>query len=322
MAVYTHVAEEDLEAFLAGYDLGSVTSFKGIAEGVENTNYLLRTDRAAYILTLYEKRVNRDELPFFLNLMSHLSDRGIDCPVPIKDQSGNELNELCGRPAALVSFLDGGSVTRPSPAHCAEVGAGLARMHNAVVDFDGYRPNALAHEGWRELASKCLSTADNLESGLAAMIEDELTYLDDNWPDDLPSGVIHADLFPDNVFFLNDSLSGLIDFYFACNDLLVYDLAICMNAWCFEPDGSFNATKARRLTNAYHRERHFTPDEMTALPVLARGAALRFLLTRLFDWIHQVEGAVVQVKNPLEYAKKLRFHRRVKGPGEYGLIQE
>ena len=319
MAVYTHVEEEELEAFLADYDVGGVRSFKGIAEGVENTNYLLDAEKGRYILTLYEKRVDQNDLPFFLSLMDHLAHKGIACPVPIRNSEGNQLGELNGRPAAMVSFLEGVSVGRPTAKHCAEVGAGLARMHVAVADFDMKRPNSLAHEGWRALAQDCLHAADDVEDGLAAMIEDELAYLDDHWPANLPEGVIHADLFPDNVFFLNDSLSGLIDFYFACTDTFMYDLAICMNAWCFERDGSFNATKARRLTAAYGQERPYADAEIAALPILARGAALRFLLTRLYDSINTVEGAVVQTKDPMEYVRKLRFHRRVKGAGEYGL---
>ncbi|TDI60767.1 MAG: homoserine kinase [Alphaproteobacteria bacterium] len=319
MAVFTHVEEEELEAFLKDYDLGDIQAFKGIAEGVQNTNYLLTTTKGAYILTLYEPGIDKTELPFFLDLMDHLSKNGLACPVPIKTRNGDELGELCGRPAALVSFLNGVSVGRPTAHHCAEVGRGLAQMHNAVVDFPGKRANSLAHEGWRSLADTCLEAADEIEPGLANLITNELKYLDDNWPEGLPEGVIHADLFPDNVFFLGNDLSGLIDFYFACNDTFIYDLAICMNAWCFERDGSFNATKARRMTAAYGMERPYTEDEIHALPILARGAALRFLLTRLYDSINQVEGAMVETKNPMEYAKKLQFHQRVKNAGEYGL---
>jgi homoserine kinase type II len=319
MAVYTHVEEEELEAFLKGYDVGEIRSFKGIAEGVQNTNYLLGTNKANFILTLYERGSDLSELPFFLKLMEHLANKGVACPIPIPAKDGNQLNKLCDRPAAIVSFLDGVSVSKPTAHHCAEVGRGLARMHKAVADFDGHRANSLAHAGWRSLAEECLHAADAVQAGLADIIEKELSFLDDHWPEGLPSGVIHADLFPDNVFFLNNDLSGLIDFYFACNDTFMYDLAICMNAWCFEKDGSFNATKARRLTTAYGKERPYTDAEIQALPTLARGAALRFLLTRLYDSINQVDGAFVQTKDPLEYTKKLRFHQRVKGAGEYGL---
>ncbi len=319
MAVYTHVDEDALSAFLASYDLGSILTFKGIAEGVENSNYLLQTDGGTFILTLYEKRVDEAELPFFLDLMSHLAAKGIACPTPIEGKDGKALRPLCGRPAALISFLKGLSVMRPDPIHCAEVGSAIADMHLAVADFAGARPNSLDLNGWRELAGQCRGKADSVYTGLEAMIGEELDYLARNWPANLPQGVIHADLFPDNVFFIGEKLTGVIDFYFACNDALAYDLAIAINAWCFEPDGSFNATKARRLMNGYKAHRALEPAEIKGLPTLARGAALRFLLTRLYDWINQVEGAMVRPKDPREYIKKMRFHQRVKGPGEYGL---
>ncbi|MFN3232412.1 MAG: homoserine kinase [Alphaproteobacteria bacterium] len=319
MAVYTHVDEEALSAFLRNYDLGNILTFKGIAEGVENSNYLLQTDGGTFILTLYEKRVDEADLPFFLNLMSHLAEKGIPCPTPIEGLDGRALRTLCGRQAALISFLKGLSVDRPNAGHCAELGSGMAEMHLAVSDFDGTRANALDLAGWRQLANACAAHADAVQPGLMQMIEEELSYLAGCWPADLPRGVIHADLFPDNVFFIGEKLTGLIDFYFACTEALAYDLAIAMNAWCFEPDGAFNATKARRLMNAYTAHRPLEPREIETLSILARGAALRFLLTRLYDWVNQVEGALVKPKDPSEYIKKLRFHQRVKGPGEYGL---
>ena len=319
MAVYTHVDEDALAGFMAHYDLGPVIALKGIAEGVENSNYLLQTAEGNFILTLYEKRVDENDLPFFLDLMHHLADKGIPCPLPVDGKDGESLRELCGRPAALISFLRGLSLDRPTPAQCDALGEGLARMHLAVTDFDGSRDNALGLDGWRDLAGTCAKKGDSVEPGLTALIGRELEHLAKAWPADLPTGVIHADLFPDNVFFIGEELTGFIDFYFACTDAFAYDLAICLNAWCFEPDGSFNATKARRMTSAYTRVRPLSEAEVNALPTLARGAALRFLLTRLYDWINQVDGALVRPKDPREYAKKLRFHQRVKGPGEYGL---
>lgn len=319
MAVYTHVDEDALSAFVAHYDLGPVEALKGIAEGVENSNYLLQTAEGRFILTLYEKRVEENDLPFFLSLMRHLADKGIPCPTPVTGRDGKALRVLCNRPAALISFLTGLSVDKPNPAQCQAVGVGMAHMHLAVTDFDGTRVNALGLDGWRNLADQCLADADSVQPGLANLIEDELIYLSDRWPTALPTGVIHADLFPDNVFFMGDDLTGLIDFYFACTDAFAYDLAVCLNAWCFEPDRAFNATKARRMTAGYQAVRPFNEEEIDALPVLARGAALRFLLTRLYDWINQVDGALVKPKDPLEYVHKLRFHQRVTGPGEYGL---
>ncbi len=319
MAVYTEVSDQDLAAFVAEYDIGGVVACKGIAEGVENSNYLLQTESGVYILTLYEKRVARADLPFFLGLMQHLAARGIACPTPIRGRDGHALRELAGRPAAINSFLRGVWLRRPEAHHCAQVGSALARMHLAGADFPLARRNALSVEGWQRLVGQCVARADQVEDGLAAELEGEIEAIAGAWPSELPQGVIHADLFPDNVFFLDDKLSGLIDFYFACNDFFAYDLAVCLNAWCFEPDQDFNVTKARQMLSAYRGVRPFSREELTALPLLARGAALRFLLTRLYDWLNRVRGAMVQPKDPREYLKKLRFHRQVSGPGEYGL---
>ncbi len=319
MAVYTEVPDGELEAFVAEYDIGQVVSCKGIAEGVENSNYLLRTTTGSYILTLYEKRVARADLPFFLGLMEHLAANGIACPTPIRARDGEALRELCGRPAAIVSFLEGMWPRRPTPRHCQLVGETLARMHIAGADFPGRRANDLSLAGWRKLFAASADRADEVRPGLAEELAAELEVLEAGWPTGLETGVIHADLFPDNVFFLGDRLSGIIDFYFACNDFFAYDLAICLNAWCFEPDGSFNVTKARLMLAAYRKVRSLSAAELGALPMLARGGAMRFLLTRLYDWLHHPPGAFVKRKDPLEYLHKLRFHAGVRGPGAYGL---
>ena len=316
MAVYTEVSAEEIETFVAEYGLGEVLSFKGIAEGVENSNYLLQTAEGNFILTLYEKRVEAGDLPFFLGLMEHLAAR---CPVPLHARDGRALRELCGRPAALVSFLEGLWPRRIQTFHCAALGGAMARMHLAGADFALRRENALSVAGWRPLMDSCRARADEVQPGLAKALESELSHLEAAWPKDLPAGVIHADLFPDNVFFRGERLTGLIDFYFACNDFFAYDLAICLNAWCFEQDNAFNVTKARMLLQSYRRERPFSEAELAALPLLARGSALRFLLTRLYDWLHHPEGAFVKPKDPLEYWKKLQFHQQVQGPGAYGL---
>lgn len=319
MAVYTEITDDDLTTFLAAYDIGHVVSLKGIAEGVENSNYLLQTDRAHYILTIYEKRVAEGDLPFFLGLMDHLADRNFPCPTPIHGRDGEALRRLADKPAAIVSFIEGLWVRRPTPDHCAQLGAALAQMHLAGDGFERRRGNALSVADWRPLFERCRADADTVETGLADSIAGELTDIEKTWPTDLPHGVIHADLFPDNVLFLENKLSGFIDFYFACNDFFAYDIAVCLNAWCFETDGSFNITKAKALLTAYRRHRTITPEELAGLPLLARGAAMRFLLTRLFDWLNQVPGALVQPKDPLEYWRKLHFHRGVTGPGAYGL---
>ena len=319
MAVYTRVDREQARAFLESYDLGELLVLEGICQGVENSNYLVVTARGRFILTIYEKRVAREDLPFFLGLMDHLAARGVPCPVPIHGRDGRALRELAGKPAALVSFLEGRSPARIHPEHCRALGAALARLHLAGRDFPMHRDNALGRASWRPLFESCRARADEVERGLEGELDRELRDLARCWPQGLPEGIIHADLFPDNVFFDDYRVSGLIDFYFACNDLFAYDLAICMNAWCFERSSEFNITKARALLRGYRSERPLTPAEIEALPVLARGAAVRFLLTRLYDWLNPAPGALVRPKDPMEYVKKLRFHRGVSGPGAYGL---
>ncbi len=319
MAVYTPVEQEDLLTFLESYDLGNVIAFKGIAEGVENSNFFLETDRGRFILTLYEKRVERADLPFFIGLMEHLAAAGIPCPTPIRGRNGKALRELNDRPAAIISFLQGLSPQRPKVAHCAETGRALARFHLASADFALKRPNSLSVDGWGALLDATVDRADEVRPGLANDLSEEFGHLMAAWPTDLPWGVIHADLFPDNVFFIGERLSGLIDFYFACNDALAYDMAICINAWCFERDNSLNITKARALLAAYESVRPLTDAERKALPTLARGCCLRFLLTRLFDWVNHPPDAMVTPKDPLEYWQRLRFHQGIKGIGGYGL---
>jgi homoserine kinase type II len=320
MAVYTDVTADELAEFLKSYQLGELLSYKGIAEGVENSNFLLHTTSGYFILTLYEKRVAKGDLPFFLGLMTHLASRGINCPQPVKAKSGEVLGALAGRPAAIISFLEGIWPRKPSVAHCAGVGEVLARMHLAGADFPMCRANALSVSGWRPLFEQAASRADEVQIGLREFIAAELDRLESNvWPRDLPIGVIHADLFPDNVFFLGERVSGVIDFTFACTDMLAYDVAICLNAWCFESDCSFNVTKARAFLNAYGRVRKLSSAEEGALPLLARGAALRFLLTRLVDFLNVPKGALVRPKDPLEYVRKLRFQQSVSSIRDYGV---
>jgi homoserine kinase type II len=318
MAVYTDVTAEDLTRFLAGYDIGELLAYKGIAEGVENSNFLVHTGAGNFILTLYEKRVAEGDLPFFLALMEHLAARGINCPQPVKNRQGGMLGRIAGRPAAIVTFLDGMWIRRPSAGHCAAVGEALARLHITGEDFSMRRPNALSLASWRPLYEQAKDRGDSVRPGLCAEIAKELDQLEQNWPRDLPVGVIHADLFPDNVFFLGDKLSGLIDFYFACTDTLAYDIAICLNAWCFEADHAYNVTKGRALLKSYAKVRALSAAERAALPVLARGASMRFLLTRLVDWLAVPGGALVRPKDPLEYFRKLRFHQSVKSANDYG----
>jgi homoserine kinase type II len=319
MAVYTEVSDDDLAEFIASYQVGGLLSYKGIAEGVENTNYLVHTEKGPYFLTIYEKRVAPADLPFFLGLMEHLAKAGINCPIPVRDAEGRMLRELAGKPAALVTFLEGVWIRRPQARHCWAMGQAMAQLHLAGRSFETSRANTLGIAGWRPLFATFRPRAEEVAPGLGATIEQELDHLEAHWPAGLPEGIIHADLFPDNVFFLGDTLSGLIDFYFACNDAFAYDIAAALNAWCFETDHSFNVTKGQALLKGYQSARALTPAERQAMPMLARGAALRFLLTRAYDWLHTASDALVRRKDPLEYLRRLKFHRSVRSASEYGL---
>ena len=319
MAVYTEVGDEALAAFLADFDLGSIVAFRGIAEGVENSNFSLRTTAGDYILTLYEKRVEPADLPWFLGLMEHLATRGITCPLPVHGRDGVALRVLEGRHAAITTFLPGVWPRRVRREHCGPVGASLAALHLAGQDYAPTRRNALGPDGWRPLLDRTRDRADEVARGLAAELDAALTAILAAWPSGLPVGHIHADLFPDNVFFLDGRLSGLIDFYFAATDLLAYDVAVCLNAWCFELDFSLNVTKARAMLAAYEAKRPLSQPERAALPVLCQGAAIRFLLTRLYDWVNTPPGAMVTRKDPIEYLRRLRFHMAASNEHAYGI---
>jgi homoserine kinase type II len=309
MAVYTDITDEELQLLLADFDLGAPLAFKGIAEGVENSNFLLETQAGRYFLTIYEKRVRVDELPFFLNLLTWLADHGYPSAAPVANRRGEVLQTMRGKPAAIVTFLPGLSVRRPSAAHCREAGEGLARLHLAAHGYPGVRANDLGQEAWGPMFERLGDAAEGLKPGLAATIRGDLERIAARWPTGLPGGIIHADYFPDNVFFNGGEFAGAIDFYFACVDALAYDIAVALNAWCFEADGSFNITSARALVAGYERHRVLGVAERAALPVLAHGAAMRFFLTRLADWGATPAGALVRPKDPLEYERKLAVHR-------------
>lgn len=318
MAVYTDINEVELAAYLECYNIGTLLSYKGIAEGVENSNYLLRTTAGTFILTLYEKRVDRNDLPFFVQLMQHLAANGIECPQPVVQKNGEAIGELAGRPSAIVTFLEGMWLRKPAAEHCFALGVAMAQMHLAGQNFTMSRDNNLTMKDWRPLWEKSMAQADAVEPGLRAQTEADLVYLEQHWPADLPRGIIHADLFPDNVFFIGNQLSGIIDFYFACSDMLAYDLAICLNAWCFERDFSYNLTKGTALLRGYNSVRPLSAQEQDALPVLCRGAAMRFMLTRLYDWINTPANSFVTKKDPKEYLRRMGFHRAVLSASEYG----
>ena len=321
MAVYTRVSIAELNDFLANYNIGKAQRLDGITEGVENSNYKLITDVEGgdYILTLYEKRVKPADLPYFINLMEHLASRDITCPHPIADNNGVVLKKLNDKAAAIFSFLDGSSNNVPSAERCYAAGVALAELHIASMGFNDRRDNALDHLAWGILLADINDSPNHLLKSLTVPAK---TYLDAtlaNWPTNLPSGVIHADFFPDNVLFTNDAVTGVIDFYFACTDAYAYDLAIALNAWCFESDATFNITKARALMRGYQAVRPLMAEEVAALPILAAGAAMRFLLTRLYDWQTQEKDALVTLKNPSDYLRRLRFHKNVKSAGDYGI---
>lgn len=320
MAVYTSVSDDALKTYLTDYDIGEAVSFKGIAEGVENSNYYLETTSGRYILTLFEKRANPQDLPYFIALKEHLAARGFPCPTPVAARDGQALRSLAGRPSVIVSFLTGMSPKRPSSGQCHELGKGLAQLHQAASDFEMQRKNALGPAAWPLLWKGREDHAEQLQPGLSALIASDLEVIANAKPQslELPRGTIHADLFPDNAFFLGDRFSGAIDFYFACTDALAYDLAICLNAWAFESNGEFNFSKGRNLIAGYENVRKLQANEREALPLLARGAALRFFLTRLVDWSDTPADALVKPHDPLDYALRLAFHRNAVGPADYG----
>ncbi len=319
MAVYTHIPEPELRDLLKKYDIGEYVACKAIEEGVENSNYILDTGRGHYILTVYEKRVKANDLPFFLGLMEHLSGNRIPCPLPIHDKEGAVLQETQGKPLSIVTLLPGKGLKQIKTQHCAELGSMLAKMHLASKEFRLKRENALSLKGWKELYDKSESKAESVDGLDIMLVRSALNHVSSEWPKGLPAGVIHADLFPDNALFMEDKLTGVIDFYFACNDLFAYDIAICINAWCFEQGAEFNITKTIALLAGYNQVRAISEKELQALPILCTGAALRFLMSRLYDWLHPVPGAIVKPKDPMEYYKKLKFHRQVKNHSEYGL---
>ncbi|MCH1516720.1 MAG: homoserine kinase [Alphaproteobacteria bacterium] len=319
MAVYTHIEDDELAALLARYDIGELLSFAGIAEGVENSNYLVRTTKAHYILTLYEKRVDEADLPFFIGLMEHLSAKGLQCPVPIKDKTGAILQICAGRTAAMVSFLDGTSHRFPNREKCAALGSALAHFHIKSDDFTIMRHNALGPESWAPLLASITGEIPDLPQDIREKAASQLTDILAKWPKSLPRGFIHADLFPNNALFVRDKLTGIIDFYFGCHDILAYDIAVILNSWCFDADGSFNVTKSSTILSAYQEQRPLSDAEKQALPLLCKGAAMRFFLTRLYDWINTPADAMVKPLNPMEYYAKLRFHDTAPGPEAYGL---
>lgn len=306
MAVYTHIAAEEMAALLSGYDVGTLVSAKGIAEGVQNSNYLIDTNQSRFILTVYETRVEVDDLPFFMALLDHLAAKGCPVPYTIKDRQGHSLGQLQGKSLALIEFLPGISVSHPTPAQAHSVGIALGGLHRAAADFPLERPNALGLEDWLALADQCGDSFDEIAPGLKTRVADECAFLKTHWPTTLPKAVIHADLFPDNVLMLGDKVGGLIDFYFACSEIRAWDVAVTHAAWSFDADGTgYNAAVGDALLAGYRESFGFTAAEEAAFPILARGACLRFLLTRVWDWLNTPADAMVTRKDPLAFLRRL-----------------
>ena len=322
MAVYTNLGAESLARIIEAFDVGTLTSAKGIAEGVSNSNWLIETRRdsgelARFILTMYEDRTDLADLPFFLGLLDHLAAKG--CPVPrtIHDRQDRAFSMHDGKALALIEFLPGVSVSRPTPAQARAVGEALASIHLEAADFGQQRANTMGLGSWKQLLAACSEEGlASIDGGFGARMHTELAYLEANWPDALPRSVIHADLFPDNVLMLGDEVSGLIDFYFACNDLAAFDVAITHAAWCFSDDGvRFDPALSDALLAGYESRRALTPAEREALPVLARGAAMRFIATRAYDWLNTPGDALVTPKNPMAFARRLEFYASPQSDG-------
>ena len=320
MAVYTKFDRKDIEEILLNYSIGKLKSFKGIQEGIENTNYYLLVEEKKYILTIYEKRVNPKDLPFFSELMSGLDNKGYKCPVPIYNNKNVTISDYKEKKLMIVSFLEGKAKQVLTPNDCKQVGVEVARMHEITKDFKIKRNNNLSITSWRNLFNSIKDQCTKINKDLPKLIETNLIDVEKNWPKNLPIGIIHADLFSDNIFFQNDKFSGIIDFYFSCNDFYSFEIAICFNALCFDGQKSnlsFNVTKAKSFIDGYSKIRKLSKEEKESIKVLSQGAALRFLLTRVFDALNTVEGAIVKVKDPLEYLKRLEFHKNSKGYEDY-----
>lgn len=320
MAVYTKLSENELEVFFSKYNLGKLLNYKGIKEGIENTNYFIQTEKGKFILTLYEKRVEEKDLPFFINLMRNLFDKNFPSPEPMINKNGNYISEILEKKAAVVSFLDGYAKKVLNPNDCREVGINAAKLHLITKDLTGKRENKLSINSWRKIYIKVKKNCSKIHPNLPEIIEKNLDEIEKNWPKNIPSGIIHADLFPDNIFFKNNKLSGIIDYYFSCYDYYAFEIAICLNALCFEGKNenlSFNVTKAKKFIDGYSNIRKLTEEEKKSLKVLCQGAAIRFLLTRVFDYLNLTEGAIVKIKDPVEYLKRLEFHDSVTNYQDY-----
>ena len=320
MAVYTKLSEDKLKNLFSKYDLGKLLDHKEIKEGIENTNYFIKTEKGKFILTLYEKRVDEKDLPFFIGLMKNLFNKNFPSPEPIINRNGNYISEVLNKKAAVVSFLNGDTKKILNPNDCYQVGVNAAKLHLITKGLKGKRENKLSVDSWRKIYNKVKKDCSKIHLNLPSVIEKNLDEIEKNWPKNIPAGIIHADLFPDNIFFKGNKLSGIIDYYFSCYDFYAFEIAICLNALCFEGKSenlSFNVTKAKKFIDGYSSIRKLTEDEKQSIKILCQGAAIRFLLTRVFDYLNLIEGAIVTIKDPIEYLKRLEFHNSVKNCEDY-----
>ena len=317
MAVYTKLEHQEVEQFLEQYNINNFKDYKGITEGVENTNYFIKTSQQDYILTIYEKRVDENDLPFFIKLLSSLSDNRFPCPKPIANKNNEKINKIKNKNAALVTFLNGQSKNKITSEECFEIGKITAQLHEITKKFNISRKNNLSIESWQNIFEKIVKQKIDLDENIIKKTKSYLNFLKDKWPKNLPQGIIHADLFPDNIFFTKNKVSGIIDFYFACNDFFAYEIAICLNSICFDNNSTFNMTKAKNLIDGYSSIRALGEDEKKYLPILCMGAAMRFFLTRLYDFYNTDNKADVKIKDPFEYFKKIEFHSTIKNFNEY-----
>ena len=320
MAIYTKVPKDELIEFFSKYNLGKIERYHGIKEGIENTNYFIQTNKNKFILTIYEKRVQEKDLPFFMSLMRNLFDANFKSPEPIINKNGSYITEIVGKKAAVISFINGSSKKNLTPENCKEVGLETAKMHLITKNLVAKRKNELSLDSWKEIYKNVKEACFKIHPQLSKIIEKNLIELEKNWPRNLPTGIIHADLFPDNIFFNKNKFNGIIDFYFSCNDFYAFEIAVCLNALCFEgtkENLSFNVTKAKKFIDGYSKIRKISDDEKNSLKILSQGAALRFLLTRVFDYINLKKGAIVKIKDPIEYLKRLEFHNNVKNYQDY-----
>ena len=313
MAVYTKISRNDIISIDQKFNLGKIISFKGIKKGIENTNYLLRTKNNKYILTIFEKRVQKKDLPFFMSLMDKLNNHKINCPKPQKNKKGNYLFNIKNKPSSIVSFVEGKEKNKLKIKDCYEIGKNIAKLHMASKKIKLYRKNSMSLSSWPKLLNKIGNKSNKIDVNLNDLMKTSLRDIKKRWPRKLSSGIIHGDLFIDNIFFKNNKFYGYIDFYFSSNDFLIYEIAICINALCFDKKNRkfiFNKKKSKNLLRGYSSLRKLSKNEKNCLNILCKGAALRYLLTRTYDYLNTPKSAIIKIKNPREYIQKLKIHNK------------